>query len=154
MISARAGTGWQTLLADLSIILFMVTASALSTAPDAKAPASPPPQPPGTTPRSPRSEPLAFFRAEPGAPPLHEWLAGQPIAPREQLTITAQYLPGAQAAAVRRAEALAADAGAAGVRARIIVEPGAGGVVASLAYDVPEASVAQNGTSLASMDPN
>lgn len=152
MISVRAGTGWQTLLADLSIILFMVTASALSTTPDAKAPTLPPP--PGTTPRSPRSEPLALYRADRGAPPLHEWLAGQSVDPRQQLTITAQYRPGAQATAMLQAEALVADAGAAGLSARIVVEPGAGGVVASLAYDLPEASVAQNGTSLASVDRN
>ena len=29
---ARVGTGWQTLLADLAIILFMITAAALSQA--------------------------------------------------------------------------------------------------------------------------
>lgn len=34
---ARMGSGWQTVLADLSLILFMVTATALSDSP-AKAP--------------------------------------------------------------------------------------------------------------------
>lgn len=30
---ARAGSGWQTVLADLSLILFMVTAAAVQDAP-------------------------------------------------------------------------------------------------------------------------
>ena len=52
---ARAGSGWQTLLADLAIILFMVTAAALSQSKDAAAIAAPQP--------SPRSEPLAIWRS-------------------------------------------------------------------------------------------
>ena len=37
---ARVGSGWQTVLADLALILFMVTASAVSQAQD-----DPPPEP-------------------------------------------------------------------------------------------------------------
>lgn len=153
MISARAGTGWQTVLADLSIILFMVTASALSQAPDGPVPA---PAARGASPISPQGEPLALYRAEPGAPPLREWLSGQAVDPRQQLTIIAHYRPGTQSEAVSRASALAGEAGQAGARARIVVEPGEGGVTASLAYDLPEAGLArpagaadENGTSLA-----
>lgn len=151
MIVARAGTGWQTLLADLSIILFMVTGSALSQAPEDAKPALPK-NAEALTPRSPQAEPLAFYRAAPGAPPLTEWLAGQAIDARQQLTITAQYKAGGQAEAVSRAAALASEAGQGGTRARIVIEPGEGGVVASIAYDIPEASAAAssgNGTSLA-----
>jgi hypothetical protein len=131
---ARAGTGWQYLLADLSLILFMVTAATLAQSKDGASAA----------PISPQGEPLAFYRAEAGAPPLGQWLRDQSADARQQLTIVAQYEPGKQAEALGRAEALAGEAGEAGARARIVIEPGAGGTTASLAYDVPEASLARN----------
>lgn len=144
-VAVRAGTGWQTLMADLSIILFMVAASVVSRTTDAL------PAPPAATPRpapaspSPQGEPLALYRDEPGAPPLDAWLAGQTPDRRQQLTITARYPPGGQARAMARAQALTAAAGAAGMAARIVVEPAAGAqgraaqsdVTAALAYDVP-----------------
>ena len=136
MISARAGTGWQAALADLSIILFMVTASALSQSEAAPVNAH-------AVQPSPQSQPLAIYRAEDGAPPLGEWLTAQSADPRQQLTIVAQFGPGRQAQAIEQAEALAREAGLAGNQARIVVEPGTQGVTASLAYDDPKATVAQ-----------
>lgn len=134
-MKVRAGTGWQYLLADLSLILFIVTAAALSRTSDG----------PATAPLSPQGEPLAFYRADAGAPPLGQWLREQPPDPRQQLTIVAQYAPGRQIEALGRAEALAREAGAAGSQARIVVEPGAGGTTASLAFDAPRAaSLAQD----------
>lgn len=143
---ARAGSGWQYLLADLSLILFMVTAATLSQAEDAPAvraarPAEAPP--PDAVAISPQGQPLAFYHADPGAPPLRQWLRDQSADARQQLTIVAQYAPGGQVAALHSAEKLAAEAGEAGTRARIVIEPGAGGTTASLAYDVPEASLAR-----------
>lgn len=135
MINARAGTGWQTTLADLSIILFMVTASTLS-----QSEAAPAPQ---RVQASPQSQPLAVYRAEAGAPPLREWLAGQSADVRQQLTIVAQFAPGHQAEALAGAEALAREAGEGGTRARIVVEPGTDGITASLAYDDPKATMVQ-----------
>jgi hypothetical protein len=130
----RAGTGWQYLLADLSLILFMVTAAALAQTVDE----------PKTATISPQGEPLALYRVEAGAPPLGQWLHDQSADARQQLTIVAQYVPGKQAEALGRAETLAREAGEAGTEARIVVEPGQGGTVASLAYDVPEASMARD----------
>ncbi len=130
---ARAGSGWQTVLADLSLILFMVTASALSPAESGAGAVQP----------SPNGAPLAVYRAGPASPPLGQWLADQGGDARLQLTIVAQYAPGGLAEAFRIAGALARDAGASGVTARIVVEPGAGGVSASLAYDVPETVLAR-----------
>ena len=130
---ARAGSGWQTLLADLSIILFMVTAATLSQSkegPVAKGGGAP--EPPKA---SARSEPLAVYRAAPGAPPLGQWLAAQSPDPRQQLSIVAHYAPGRQQAALGEAATLLAQAGAAGTAARLVVEPGEGGTVATLAYD-------------------
>jgi hypothetical protein len=133
-MKVRAGTGWQYLLADLSLILFIVTAAALSQTSDGPAAAL-----------SPQGEPLAFYRADAGAPPLGQWLRDQSPDPRQQLTIVAQYAPGRQVEALDRAGALAREAGAAGTRARIVVEPGVGGTTASLAFDAPRAaSLAQD----------
>lgn len=144
---ARAGSGWQTLLADLSIILFMVTAAALSQsgggvqakdraqAKSAAAPESPK--------ASARSEPLAVYRAGPGAPPLGQWLTAQSPDPRQQLSIVAHYAPGQQQAALGDAAALLAQAGASGQTARLVVEPGDGGTVATLAYDATAPGLAQ-----------
>jgi len=144
---ARAGTGWQYVLTDLSLILFMVTAAALSQAKDevGRKAAAPPPAAraaPEARPLSPQSEPLALYHADPGAPPLGQWLRDQSIDARQQLTIVSQYRAGAQEQALNQAEALARQAGEAGLRARIVIEPGQGGTSAMLAYDVPEASLA------------
>lgn len=132
----RAGTGWQTLMADLSIILFMVTAAALSQAGPGKAKGSKVTQPTDTPAPSPRSEPIAVYRTGAGAPPLGEWLDGLPHDERQMLTVVSTYTPGQQAAALTRAASLAADADKRRVLTRVVVEPGAGDATASLAYDL------------------
>ncbi|MET0588484.1 MAG: hypothetical protein ABWZ75_08175 [Novosphingobium sp.] len=123
---ARTGSGWQYALADLSLILFMVTAAALSQT-DTKDVARP----------SLQGETLAVWGAAPDAPSLADWLALQAPDRRQQLTIVARYTPGEQDKALAKASALAASAGEAGHRARIVVEPGEGGITAALAYDAP-----------------
>jgi hypothetical protein len=145
---ARAGSGWQYLLADLSLILFMITAAALSQAEDAaRTPASAPVAAAREAPRpSPQGEALAVYRAEPGAPPLAEWLGAQSADARQQLTIVARFAPGRQGEALAEAGALAREAGEMGLRARIVVEPGPpsdpGGTSATLAFDVPQVALA------------
>jgi hypothetical protein len=116
----RAGSGWQTVLADLSLILFMVTASAVN-----QAPVSAPP-PPAVLPAL--GDPVALWRAEAGAPSLKDWLASAGPDPRLRLTIMA---PAAEAEA---ALMLAAQAGR---PARILIEPGATALIAALTYDQP-----------------
>ena len=130
---ARAGSGWQTVLADLSLILFMVTAAALSETGDALVAA----------PVSLQGAQLALYRAGDGAPPLEQWLAAQGADGRQQLTIVAQYAPGREEQALRQAEALLREAGSAAAGVRVVVEPGAGGVSASLAFDAPGRLLAQ-----------
>lgn len=132
---ARAGSGWQTVLADLSLILFMVTGSAVSSAGAARGEAQAP---------SPTGEPLALWRAGAGAPPLGAWLAVQGTDPRQQLTIVARYAPGGLAGAIGAADTLAREAGKAGYSARVVIEPGDPGTVATLAYDAPGAALARN----------
>ncbi len=84
---ARTGSGWQYVLADLSLILFMVTAAALSQSETAPAAPREP---------SPLAEPLAVWKAGAGSPGLGESLAAQAPDHRAQLTILAPYAPGAQ----------------------------------------------------------
>lgn len=133
MIVARAGSGWQTVLADLCLILFMVTAAALS-AQQGRAGVKPAGDPPRA---SQQAEPLALYRAGKDAPPLDEWLADQAPDPRQQLTLVTQYRPGAEREALALAGRMLAEAGPAAKGARLVVEPGEGGAVATLAYDDP-----------------
>lgn len=140
-MSMRQSTGWQTALADLSLILFMVTAAAVSKQPPKLTHA---PHRPVAAALSPQGEPLAIYVAAPGAPPLADWIAGQAQDSRQQLTITARYGPGAQADALVAASRLARDAGAAGIAARIVIEPGAGPPRAALAFDAAMAQGLRN----------
>ena len=137
---ARAGSGWQTLLADLSIILFMVTAATLSQSREGGAKEG---GANATPTASPRGEPLAVYRAGAGAPPLSHWLTSQSPDSRQQLSIVAHYGQGKQQVALTEASALLAEAGHAGLAARLVVEPGEGGTVATLAYDAASAGLAQ-----------
>lgn len=137
-MSARVAASWQTSLAHLSLILFMIAAAALSRQEAERRAMTPAPSsreaaasPPGT--------PLAVYLALPGAPPLGPWLSQQPADPRQRLTITAFYGPAPEtpAAALAEAALLARQAGSHGIRARIVVEPGRGPARAVLAFDDP-----------------
>lgn len=139
---SRTALGWQVMLADLALILFMVTAAAMADAPDK--PATPPPAPPSAAatnlPADPaRSEPLAVWRDGAGAPDLAAWLAQEQPDPRLQLTITLRYPPQAQAQALARGGDLAQAASARGMAPRVILEPSPAApaleAVAALAYD-------------------
>jgi hypothetical protein len=139
-VSIRASGGWQTALADLSLILFMVTAAAVGQQPpgilprEGKGAAGAAPAPPV------QSEPLAVYIDAPGAPSLAEWLDQQALDPRQQLTVTARYGtgPGAQERALASAARLVHEAGRAGRAARIVVEPGQGPARVDIAFDSPE----------------
>lgn len=122
---ARAGSGWQTVLADLSLILFMVTAAVV---------AEPPIPPARTAPALPAlGQPVAVWSGAPGTPALRDWLAQAARDPRLRLTIVAS--PAETETALR----LAAGAGRA---ARVLIEPEASGPpLATLTYD--EAQVAR-----------
>lgn len=124
----RAGSGWQTVLADLSLILFMVTASSLG---DKVAPVPPPLPPAPVRPLVPAlGEPVALWREGAGAPPLGEWLARSASDPRLRLTILAAPDE------ATRALTLAASSPR---PARIVLDPGRSGVEAALTYDQGEA---------------
>jgi hypothetical protein len=135
---SRVSFGWQTTMADLALILFMVTAAGIHAQHEQKRP----PAPAATIPA--RGEPLAVYRAVDGAPPLGQWLAEQAPDGRQYLTIVARYRPGNAASAAQQAVGLAQQAGAAGIAARIVLEPGEGAdLLATLAFDHPDATVAR-----------
>lgn len=129
----ESGTPWQLILADLALILFLLTLSALAGFPEdgsaqeaadieAGAPAFAPSQ--------------ALYRPGPDAPSLGQWLARQERDPRATLTVYARH-GGADANAVwSEARALAREARAAGVAVRVVIEKGEEtGLHASLGYD-------------------
>ena len=149
MIARTVSGGWQTILADLALILFMVTAAALANAPDAPPaiPRAAPPHPaPSPAPVPVQAEPVALWRAAADAPPLGAWLNEAARDPRLGLTITVRYAPGGRRAAIAEAQALSAAAGPRGAAARIVIEPGdPTGASATVAFDAP----AQSGTPLA-----
>lgn len=146
MIARPGQTGWQTILADLALILFMICASALSVA-EGPAPAAdkaqaaplrPSVAPPHPVVPSQQAEPVGVWRDGPGAPPLAQWLADQAGDPRLRLSIVVRYAPqpGGRAAALDQAAALARAAGPRAVTARLVVEPGAQpGASVALGYD-------------------
>jgi len=140
----RNSNSWQLILADLALILFLVTAAALSAGgaveeaieaidePDSTA--LPGPALPGAL-----APAQALYRAGPGLPTLGEWLEQQPRDPRASLTIVAQHVTGEDERAWSDARSMAATASAMGVRARVIIREGeASAIHASLAYDQPE----------------
>ena len=116
----RVGSGWQTVLADLSLILFMVTASAVSQAQDET------PEPSG---RLEMAEPVAVWRPSPAGPTLAGWLADQPTDSRMRLTLFVHAPAGGEGEALRLTAGAAPDA-------RVVIdrEPGPP-LEAILAYD-------------------
>src|SRR5690606_20797347 len=98
---ARLPAGWQTTIADLALILFIVTAAAIDGQPSPAEKAS------AETAAPPASgEPLAVYRAGDGVPPLGQWLAEQAPDSRQYLTIVARYRAGDAARTAERALAL------------------------------------------------
>lgn len=140
IIPARGGHGWQLILADLALILFLLALSALPAAEtrpgrrishreegEGDLQCVLPPE---------VAQAQALYRAVPGGPGLAEWLAAQQPDPRATLTIFATYRAGGEAAAWSRAEALAAEAEASGAPVRTIIAVGETEEnYASLAYD-------------------
>jgi len=125
MTSPNITASWQTLLADLSLILFMLTASAVTDAPGAPvakaAPAKPAPKP--ATP-SQRAEPVGVWTDGEGAPPLAQWLAEQARDPRLRATIVVRFAGGDRTGALLRAARLGEAAGPRAASARIVIETG------------------------------
>lgn len=119
MTSGKAN--WQMIIADLALILFMVTAASLDTD---RIPEESPPAEWRDTQLPIEGEMLALYRADFSAPSLDQWLADQAPDERQSLTIVARYEPGGREGAMQGAEELASAAGVQGLQARIVLEPG------------------------------
>lgn len=134
------GHGWQLILADLALILFLMTLSALPAAEAESghrlAAIEAREKDLRGLPRPEIAAAQALYRAVPGGPGIGAWLAAQPRDERTTLTIFAIHTKGGEARAWAGAEALAAEARASGARVRTIITAGdAEELYASLAYD-------------------
>ena len=138
MMQMRTGVGWQYALTDLSLILFLVSASGL-----AHGMAAPPKaRRPDAAPLV--ADPVAIWRAGAGAPTLSEWIASQPRDPRQRLTVIAHYAGRDGAAASSQAAALLKSAGEVPGQVRIVIEPGAASdISAALTWDADSEGAVQ-----------
>jgi hypothetical protein len=129
MIAGRHSKSWQTIIADLALILFMVTAAAM----DSESGKHSSGQVAAKEKMPLRAEPLAVYRPSPGTPSLGQWLAGQAPDARQRLTIISRYAPGEERRAANAALDLAAEVG---TPSRILIEPSTRSeVMAVLAFD-------------------
>lgn len=143
MIKLRS-TGWQATMIDLSLILFLLTAAALTKAG------------PGTgggkdtstadlPSLSQMDNASAVYSADASAPPFADWLAEQTPDPRQRLTIFASYAEGGEAKASADALRLLSQAGGAGINARVVLEAGdEPRLVAVLGYDLDARQLARS----------
>jgi hypothetical protein len=141
-------SGWQFILADLALILFLLTLTALPIDGGTGAAASPRGRPPAScglcaapadlAPAPSIAPAQALYRPVPDGPGLARWLADQQHDPRATLTIFARYAPGKERAAWDSAEALARDGARSGFAVRTIISADEEtDLYASLAYDAP-----------------
>ena len=116
-------------LADLSLILFLVCASGLQ-----KEPAAPDTPAPLETPVM-----MSVWSETPGGITLPEWLAQQPPDDSQRLSIEVSYRAGEAGTAFARADALRLSAGSAGAQARVLIAQGpADAVMAQLVQDAEQ----------------
>tara|TARA_B100000378_G_scaffold43982_1_gene32971 strand:+ start:1590 stop:2018 length:429 start_codon:yes stop_codon:yes gene_type:complete len=138
----RGLSGWQTALADLSLILFAVVAAAYRDEPtdaektDQAAEVS-------------LGQPMAVFRPG-GDADLTRWLGSQDMGPGEVATVVVRHRPGEAAEATREATKLLAQIEAAGKPARLMVEPSERPeVLVVIAFDQRDLSRIPDGTEIA-----
>ena len=139
MIFSATNARWQTVIADLSLILFLVAASALdeSPAPVAAATRAAEPLTSGATGET-ADISLTMWSPGPAAPPLAEWLAEQVPDESQRLAIIITYTKGGFDEALATASTLRAESGVAGSRARITIAEGdRTGTTVSLVQDDP-----------------
>lgn len=137
-------TRWEMLLADLSLILFIVALAGLASAQIGQIEGEETAQEP--EPDESKSEALqiaqsqALYRQVEGGPDIAQWLDQQALDPRLTLTIFVDYEEGKEVQAWGEAAALVAAAREKGVGVRTVMnQREAGDIYASLAFDaVPQ----------------
>lgn len=131
--SLWSGYGWHFILADLSLILFLLTLRGFASVAD-QSPGTE--QPSEAGPEVTIAPSQAIFRPVPGGPNIAEWLASQSQDDRATLTIFARYVPGGETEAWQQASRLAQEAEQRKVATRMILSQGSDAdLYASLAYD-------------------
>jgi hypothetical protein len=143
----RAASGWQTVTADLALILFLITAQAV------REPAAPSPQEETEVeaeadtaePAPVASSALALHKPAKGES-VEEWLLAAVTDERQVATISIGYAPGQREEALAEGERLLAEAEAAGVAARLIAMPNSS---AAILVSVDYLRPAPDGTNLA-----
>lgn len=115
----RLGTGWQTITADLALILFLLTAQASSDTPAAPEQA----EPSAATMMDIHGAGLAIYRPGPGTD-LGQWLQATLTDDRQGATVFIRYPAEGREAAIRGGSDLLAEIEAQGMAARLVLEPG------------------------------
>ncbi len=133
-MSLRDPSGWQLILADLALILFLVTIAALAdTAEDGVDQDTPSGEELGGASVAPSQ---ALFRPGTDVPAIEQWLAQQSGDPRATLSIISTHRLGEDQQAWEAAQAMATRARETGVAVRVIVQLGdRNDLYASLAFD-------------------
>lgn len=127
----RYAQSWQLILADLALILFLLTLSALAVEEgiERKEEGIDTPQ---------VAAALALFRPDARGPSLSQWLAERPADGRATLTVFARFAESERDQIWRRAEALAREASDSGFPVRVVITRAqSSDIYASLAYDAP-----------------
>lgn len=152
----RSANSWQLILADLALILFLVSLIALIGRKDERlaeqailerrgerAILDEPPQITGVGAIAPAH---GLYRPSAAAPPISEWLTAQALDSRAVLTIHALHKRGQEQIIWNEAQALAQGAQAANVKFRIVLEEAErNDLSATLAFDAaPEAAKASS----------
>ncbi len=126
MIASQSGR-WDVLLADLALILFIVTLGGLVSMPTSKA---------AEKPKLAIAPSQALFRKVEGGPSIGEWLEGQPRDPRATVTIFVSYRPDDASASLTTAAQLIKEARSSGVAVRTVIKASdSSDIYASLAFD-------------------
>ena len=133
-VPVSTGASWLVPLADLSMILFVVTGAALA---QQAAPVMRSRVEDGRQTGFVQTVPVAMLTDAPGGPPLAQWLAGNGRDATGLVTIEGHFAAPADRPRIEaRVGTLADEARAAGVEPRVVVEPGAASqVVTVFAYD-------------------
>lgn len=121
----RAGSGWQTTMADLALILFLITAQAVREEGTRQAEPEKAVAATETNGKAPEAEAALALHKPARGESMRGWLLATVTDQRQVATITVSYTKGQRAAALAEGGRLLDEAEAVGVAARLIAMPDA-----------------------------
>lgn len=128
-MTSRQAMPWQLILADLALILFLVSLAALA----GMRSANPVAEPPTSVAVAPAQ---ALYRPSNNVPEIGDWLDDQAVDPRATLSVFARYRAEDEAESWAEARRLADAARSRGVPVRVVMTPAdSTDLYASLAFD-------------------